>query len=75
MTNLGHQQTNGQRLWIEEGEDKGFAAKGTFINDPNQVVRQISINDWSVERSIDESLRLLEGCQFADKYGNFLYSL
>ncbi|KAI8902518.1 peroxiredoxin-2 [Globomyces pollinis-pini] len=49
--------------------DDGIAARGTFIVDPKGIIRQITINDLSVGRSIDETLRLLEGYQFADKHG------
>jgi alkyl hydroperoxide reductase subunit AhpC len=49
--------------------DDGIAARGTFIIDTKGTVRQISINDLSVGRSVDETLRLLEGFQFADEHG------
>ncbi|KAJ3227415.1 dihydrolipoamide dehydrogenase precursor [Clydaea vesicula] len=49
--------------------EAGVAARGTFIIDPNQVVRQITINDLPVGRNIDELLRLVEAFQYADKHG------
>jgi alkyl hydroperoxide reductase subunit AhpC len=49
--------------------ENGIAARGTFIIDPKGIVRQISINDLSVGRNVDEVLRLLEGYQFADENG------
>jgi alkyl hydroperoxide reductase subunit AhpC len=49
--------------------DGGIAARGTFIIDPKGIVRQISVNDLSVGRSVDETLRLVEGFQFADEHG------
>ena len=51
---------------IEEG---GVALRGTFIIDPKGILRQITINDLPVGRNVDETLRLLEATQFADKYG------
>lgn len=42
---------------------------GLFIIDPNGIVRQITINDLPVGRSVDEVLRLVEAFQFTDKYG------
>ncbi|KAJ1554699.1 Peroxiredoxin-2 [Cladochytrium tenue] len=54
---------------IEKGADIGLALRGTFIIDPNQVVRQITINDLGVGRNVDETLRLLEALQFADEHG------
>ncbi|KAI9009822.1 thioredoxin-like protein [Gaertneriomyces semiglobifer] len=50
-------------------EDEGIALRGTFIIDPQGVVRQLAINDAPVGRSVDETLRLLEALQFADAHG------
>lgn len=48
--------------------DAGISLRG-FIIDPNQVVRQITVNDLPVGRSVDETLRLVKAFQFADKHG------
>lgn len=50
-------------------EDAGISLRGLFLIDPEGTLRQITINDLPVGRSVDESLRLLEAFQFADKYG------
>jgi alkyl hydroperoxide reductase subunit AhpC len=50
-------------------EDAGVALRGSFIIDPNGILRQITINDLPVGRSVDETLRLLEAFQFTDKHG------
>ncbi|GMF61232.1 hypothetical protein B5S28_g5074 [[Candida] boidinii] len=50
-------------------EDAGIALRGLFLIDPKGTVRQITINDLPVGRSVDESLRLVEAFQFTDKYG------
>lgn len=50
-------------------EDAGIALRGIFLIDPNGILRQITINDLPVGRSVDESLRLLEAFQFTEKYG------
>ncbi|KAG1135984.1 hypothetical protein G6F37_005718 [Rhizopus arrhizus] len=50
-------------------EEAGIALRGLFIIDPQGVVRQITINDLPVGRSVDEVLRLVEAFQFTDKYG------
>jgi alkyl hydroperoxide reductase subunit AhpC len=50
-------------------EKDGIALRGTFIIDPKGTVRHIQINDLGVGRSVDETLRLLEGFQFADEHG------
>lgn len=50
-------------------EDEGVALRGIFLIDPKGILRQITINDLPVGRSVDESLRLLEAFQFTEKYG------
>jgi len=50
-------------------EDAGIALRGLFIIDPKGIVRQITINDLPVGRSVDETLRLVEAFQFVDKHG------
>lgn len=47
----------------------GFALRGTFIIDPKGVLRQITVNDTPVGRNLDETLRLVEALQYADKHG------
>jgi peroxiredoxin 1 len=50
-------------------EDEGIAYRGLFIIDPNGILRQITINDLPVGRSVDETLRLVQAFQFVDKHG------
>ncbi|KAK6302833.1 peroxiredoxin-1-like isoform X2 [Coregonus clupeaformis] len=50
-------------------EDEGIAYRGLFIIDDKGVLRQITINDLPVGRSIDETLRLVQAFQFTDKHG------
>ncbi|KAF8470104.1 thioredoxin-like protein [Kalaharituber pfeilii] len=50
-------------------EDEGIALRGLFIIDPNGIIRQITINDLPVGRSVDETLRLIDAFQFTEKYG------
>ncbi|KAK7743349.1 cTPxI [Diatrype stigma] len=50
-------------------EDQGVALRGLFIIDPNGVLRQITVNDLPVGRSVDETLRLVQAFQFTDQYG------
>ena len=56
-------------------EDEGIAFRGLFIIDPNGILRQITINDLPVGRSVDETIRLVQAFQFTDKHGEgkFLY--
>lgn len=50
-------------------EDAGLALRGLFIIDPQGVVRQITINDLPVGRSVDEVIRLIQAFQFVEKHG------
>ncbi|XP_053945874.1 peroxiredoxin-2 [Anastrepha ludens] len=50
-------------------ENEGISLRGTFIIDPNGIVRQYSINDLPVGRSVDEVLRLIKAFQFVDEHG------
>ena len=50
-------------------EDEGIALRGLFLIDPKGVLRQITVNDLPVGRSVDETIRLLKAFQFTDKYG------
>jgi alkyl hydroperoxide reductase subunit AhpC len=54
---------------INDGEDEGATWRGLFIIDPEQNVRQITINDLPVGRSVDETLRLIEAFQFVAEHG------
>jgi alkyl hydroperoxide reductase subunit AhpC len=48
---------------------EGMALRGSFIIDPTGIVRQATINDLSVGRSVDEALRLVEAFQYTDEHG------
>eukprot|EP00955_Chlamydomonas_euryale_P050181 354470-Chlamydomonas_euryale.AAC.49 len=54
---------------IEEGDDAGVALRGLFIISPTGVLRQITVNDLPVGRSVDETLRLVKAFQFTDEHG------
>ena len=42
---------------------------GLFIIDSKGNLRQVTINDMPVGRSVDETLRLVQAFQFTDKHG------
>lgn len=44
-------------------EDQGIAYRGTFLIDPNGVLRWTSINDLAVGRNVEEVLRILDALQ------------
>ena len=50
-------------------EDEGLTFRGLFIIDEQQNLRQVTINDLPVGRSVDETLRLVQAFQFTDKHG------
>lgn len=50
-------------------EETGIPYRGLFIIDEKQNLRQITINDLPVGRSVDETLRLVQAFQFTDKHG------
>ena len=48
---------------------EGMALRGSFLIDPKGIVRQATVNDTQVGRSVDEALRLIEAFQFTDENG------
>jgi len=50
-------------------EDVGHTLRGLFIIDDKQVLRQITMNDLPVGRSVDETLRLVQAFQYTDRHG------
>ncbi|KAI0925351.1 Peroxiredoxin-1, variant 2 [Taiwanofungus camphoratus] len=45
-------------------EEEGVALRGLFLIDPKGTLRQITINDLPVGRSVDETIRLIKAFQF-----------
>ena len=43
--------------------DKGIALRGTFIIDPNGILKSAVVNDLPVGRSVDETIRTLQALQ------------
>jgi len=50
-------------------EDDGIAFRGLFIISDKGIIRQITINDLPVGRSVDETLRLVQAFQYTDNHG------
>ena len=50
-------------------EGARVALRGLFIIDEKGILRQSTINDLPVGRSVDETLRLVQAFQFTDKHG------
>lgn len=50
-------------------EDIGIAFRGLFIINPEGVLEQITMNNFPVGRSVDETLRLVQAFQFVAEHG------
>ena len=50
-------------------EEDGVAFRGLFIIDGHSRLRQITVNDLPVGRSVDETLRLVQAFKFTDEHG------
>jgi peroxiredoxin 1 len=50
-------------------EESGIDFRGLFIIDRKGNLRQITINDLPVGRSVDETLRLVQAFQYVDSHG------
>lgn len=56
-------------------EEEGVPLRGLFIIDKEGILRQKTINDLPVGRSVDEVLRLVKAFQFVEEHGegNIVY--
>jgi len=50
-------------------EDLGHTLRGLFIIDGKGILRQMTMNDLPVGRSVDETLRLVQAFQYTDTHG------
>ena len=50
-------------------ENVGVDLRGLFIINPEGVVEQITTNNFSVGRNVDEAKRLVQAIQFVAQYG------
>jgi lipoyl-dependent peroxiredoxin subunit C len=57
-----HAKTLTTKLGILTGADQ-VALRATFIVDPENTIRWVSVNDLSVGRNIDETIRVLDALQ------------
>ncbi len=51
----------------DDSVDTGLALRGSFLIDPNRVLRHATLSDLPVGRSVEETLRLVDAFQFAHK--------
>lgn len=50
-------------------EDLGHALRGLFIIDDKGILRQMTLNDLPVGRSVEETFRLVQAFQYTDQHG------
>ena len=56
-------------VYISEGDDAGLDYRGTFIIDPDGVLKTVEINDNGIGRAARETLRKLRAAQFVREHG------
>ncbi len=54
---------------LEQTDDEGLSLRGTFIIDPDGIVRTMEIHDNSIGRSAAELVRKLQAAQFVREHG------
>jgi alkyl hydroperoxide reductase subunit AhpC len=60
LADMTHQIARDYGVLIEE---QGIALRGLFIIDPDGVLQYATINNLNIGRSVDETLRVLQGLQ------------
>jgi alkyl hydroperoxide reductase subunit AhpC len=60
---------------LDSGDDAGIPLRGLFIIDPKGILKQVTINDLPVGRSVDEILRLLQGTRRLHLKPYYMYTL
>jgi alkyl hydroperoxide reductase subunit AhpC len=63
---IGDTNLEVSRLFGVLVEEQGVALRGTFIIDPEGVLKSVTINDLAVGRSVKETLRVLQALQTGD---------
>ncbi|EDV24812.1 Peroxiredoxin-4 [Trichoplax sp. H2] len=66
LSDITHQIARDYGVYLEK---EGHALRGLFIIDDKGILRQITMNDLPVGRSVDETLRLVQAFQYTDKHG------
>lgn len=69
LSDLSHEISKSYGVLIEDGDDAGATFRGLFIIDDKGVLRCAHIHDNSVGRNPEETLRIVQGYQFADEHG------
>lgn len=70
VADTAHEISKAYGVLVTDPDDDMFGAalRGLFIVDPKGKIRMIQVNDDSVGRNVEETLRLLQGFQYADAH-------
>eukprot|EP00117_Sycon_ciliatum_P038393 scpid69360/ scgid28540/ Peroxiredoxin-4; Antioxidant enzyme AOE372; Peroxiredoxin IV; Thioredoxin peroxidase AO372; Thioredoxin-dependent peroxide reductase A0372 len=66
LSDLTHQISKDYGVFLEK---EGHTLRGLFIIDNHGVLRQITMNDLPVGRSVDETIRLIQAFRYTDEHG------
>ncbi|KAK3578095.1 hypothetical protein CHS0354_006752 [Potamilus streckersoni] len=66
LSDLTHEISKAYGVYLQ---DLGHTLRGLFIIDPKGILRQITMNDLPVGRSVDETIRLVQAFQYTDTHG------
>jgi len=66
LSDLTHKISKDYGVYLH---DLGHTLRGLFIIDHRGILRQITMNDLPVGRSVDETLRLVQAFQYTDSHG------
>lgn len=56
-------------VYIDEGNDRGLARRGTFIVDPDGVLQAFEVHANNIGRDAKELIRKIEAAQFVREHG------
>lgn len=66
LSDLSHKIAKDYGVYLD---DLGHSLRGLFIIDQRGILRQITMNDLPVGRSVDETIRLVQAFQYTDSHG------
>lgn len=66
LSDLSHSIAKDYGVYLH---DLGHSLRGLFIIDHRGILRQITMNDLPVGRSVDETIRLVQAFQYTDSHG------
>lgn len=66
LSDLTHKISKDYGVYLD---NLGHTLRGLFIIDDKGFMRQITMNDLPVGRSVDETLRLVQAFQYTDRHG------